>query len=543
MIDLHVHSTHSDGTYTTRELVDYALLKGLKAIALTDHDTVEGLDEIIEYAKDKPLEIVPGIEFSTEYEGKDVHLLGYYMDYKSPKFLEKIKEFADSRTDRNKKMCQKLTEAGCPVSFDELSEIYSESVLTRAHFAAFLQNKGYVGSKEEAFDRYIGDRAPCYVPREKVTPTDAIKLILETGGVPVLAHPTLYKMSDERLDRLVRELTDEGLIGIEAIYSTYTEGERRHIKSLADKYNLIMTGGSDFHGAHKPKIDLGTGHGHLEVPDELLEGLKKCTEKYVFSDMDGTLFDEKCIVSDALRESLKAMINRGNHFVPTTGRPMLGTVVGLRDNDLLFPHMQMICSNGALIYDCDSKKPIQSFMVSAEDMRTVIAKADEMGIYIHSYDDDNIVLREQTAETDYYTKKVHMPLRFVDDIADDLKDGALKMMCISLDDKPKLERFRQWISENMGDRLQGIFSNDRYMEVLSVKAGKGNGVKAYCKLNHIPIGRTYACGDQENDIEMIKAAGVGVAVANASAEAKAAADVVTANDASHDALKEIFDAV
>ena len=543
MIDLHVHSTYSDGTYTVEELVDYAVNKGLSAIALTDHDTIDGLDEIIDYAKDKPVEVIPGIEFSTEYEGKDIHILGYFFDYSDENFKKKLVDFVDSRELRNAKMCDKLAECGLPVSYEELVKKNPDSVITRAHFAAYLLEKGCVKSREEAFDRYIGDRAPCYVPREKVNPFDAVKLIAEAGGISVLAHPYQYKYSMERLDKLVGELKDAGLIGLETIYSTYTAGEIKNLKKLAAKHDLLITGGSDFHGANKPKIDLGSGHGTLSVPDELLTDLKKCLSKYVFSDMDGTLFDEKCVFSETLKDSIRAMVKRGNHLIPTTGRPYKGTINAFIENDMVLPGMKVICSNGALIYDCDSDKPLLEFKITSDDMRAVIKKADELGIYIHSYDDDNIVLREETEETKFYTRKVHMPLKFVDDIADELKDGALKLMCIDLNNKPKLEAFRQWIGENMGERLQGIFSNDRYMEVLSVKAGKGNGIKAFCKLNHIPIGRTYACGDQENDIDMIQAAGCGVAVANATAEAKAAADIITKDDASHDALIPLFDSI
>ena len=544
MIDLHVHSTYSDGTYTVEELVDYAVNKGLSAIALTDHDTTDGLERIMDYAKGKNLEIVPGIELSTDLDGKDIHILGYYMDTDNKAFKDKLKEFVDSRNRRNVKMCEKLTEVGCPVTYEEVSERFKDAIVTRAHLAAYLIEKGYTKSRAESFERYIGDKAPCYVPQDKnVTPFDAVKLIAEAGGIPVLAHPYQYKYSMERLDKFVGELKDAGLIGLETIYSTYTAGEIKNLKKLAAKHDLLITGGSDFHGANKPKIDLGSGHGTLNVPDELLNDLKKCLSKYVFSDMDGTLFDEKCVFSETLKDSIRAMVKRGNYLIPTTGRPYKGTINAFIENDMVLPGMKVICSNGALIYDCDSDKPLLEFKITSDDMRAVIKKADELGIYIHSYDDDNIVLREETEETKFYTRKVHMPLKFVDDIADELKDGALKLMCIDLNNKPKLEAFRQWIGENMGERLQGIFSNDRYMEVLSVKAGKGNGIKAFCKLNHIPIGRTYACGDQENDIDMIQAAGCGVAVANATAEAKAAADIITKDDASHDALIPLFDSI
>lgn len=543
MIDLHVHSTYSDGTMTPGELVDYALEKGLTAIALTDHDTVFGLAEIDEYAQDKDIEVIPGIEFSTEYEGKDVHIVGLYIEYTQRDFVKYLKNFIDSRTTRNIKMCEKLTEHGCPMTYDDILKAYPGATITRAHYAAFLLEKGFVKSREEAFDRYIGDNAPCFLPREKVTPEQAIELILKAGGIPILAHPTLYHMSDYKLDKLVCELKDAGLMGIEAIYSTYTEGETRQIKALAAKYDLLVSGGSDFHGANKPKIDLGTGKGNLKVPDEVLVEIKKHLPFYVFSDLDGTLFDDTCIASEELKKSLIAMCERGNYFIPTTGRPLMGVINALKENNLIIPGMKIICNNGAMIYDCDTQKPYIEFRLGQETMRTLLSKADEMGLYAHSYNDESIITKAITAETEYYTRRVHMGVMEVPDIADALPDGAYKIMCISLDDKAKLDKFKKWIDEEMGGEVIAIYSNTRYLELLSSHAGKGNGIRTFCNMNKIPIGRTYACGDQENDISMLKAAGCGVAVANAVPEAKAAADIVTKDDATHDALKPLFDSI
>lgn len=286
-IDLHVHSTRSDGTYTPSQLVDYAMEKGLAAFALTDHDTVDGLEEAVSYAEklrltqsgssSRPLvpQVIPGIEFSTEYQGQDVHILGYYIDYHQEAFRRKLQEFVDSRTLRNEKMCRLLQEAGIPVTYGKLLEEFPDSVITRAHYAGYLFRHGYVSSRKEAFDRYVGDHCPCYVPREKVTPAQAVRLILEAGGVPVLAHPILYHMSDARLDALTGELKEAGLAGIEAIYSTYKDCEERQVRGLARKYGLLITGGSDFHGENKPGLDLGTGYGRLFVPAALLEELQR----------------------------------------------------------------------------------------------------------------------------------------------------------------------------------------------------------------------------------------------------------------------------
>lgn len=288
-IDLHVHSTRSDGTYTPTQLVDYAMEKGLAAFALTDHDTIDGLEEAISYAEgllakqaeagaqapSSPVpEVIPGIEFSSEYQGQDIHIVGLYIDYHNKTFAAKLQEFVDSRTLRNQKMCRLLQEAGMDVTYDALLQEFPDSVITRAHYAKYMLNHGYITSMKEAFDRYVGDHAPCYVPREKVTPKQAVELILEAGGIPILAHPILYHMGKERLDNLVSELKEAGLTGIEAIYSTYNAHEEREIRELAAKYDLCISGGSDFHGSNKPGLDLGTGYGKLFVPYDILERLR-----------------------------------------------------------------------------------------------------------------------------------------------------------------------------------------------------------------------------------------------------------------------------
>ena len=276
-IDLHTHSTCSDGTFSVKELIDRAHEKGLAAIALTDHDTVEGIDEAVQYAAEKypDLEVVPGIELSTESDGREVHIVGLFIDNHDKDFVDSLSAFIDSRTTRNIKMCKKLTEeAGIPISYEELEKEFPDTVITRAHFAKFMVEKGYVNSRAEVFDRYIGDHCPYYVGREKITPEDAVRSILKAKGVPVFAHPILCRLSDDRLEALVSRLKDAGLVGIEAIYSTYERRDEVRIKELAKKYDLLVSGGSDFHGANKPDIDLGTGCGKLFIPEDLLIPIK-----------------------------------------------------------------------------------------------------------------------------------------------------------------------------------------------------------------------------------------------------------------------------
>ena len=165
-VDLHVHSTASDGTFSPEALVDYALQKQLAAFALTDHDTIDGLAPAIAYARNTDVEVIPGIELSTEYNGRDIHIVGLFIDYENPVFLEHLAEFCASRDRRNEKMAARLTEAGCPITMEELTEAFPDAVITRAHFARLMMQKGYIQQIKEAFEKYIGDNGPCFVPRE-----------------------------------------------------------------------------------------------------------------------------------------------------------------------------------------------------------------------------------------------------------------------------------------------------------------------------------------------------------------------------------------
>ena len=280
-IDLHTHTAKSDGSFSPAELVDYAIEKNLAAVAITDHDTIEGLDEAIAHGaalREKgvsDIEVIPGIEFSTKYENQDVHIVGLYIAYDSPVFLEPLDTFINSRTNRNIKMCENLQSADIDITYEKLQARFPDAVITRAHYASYLLEQGYVKSRQDAFARYLGDHTKYFVPREKVTPSQAVKLILQAGGVPILAHPPLYHMGQERLDALTASLKNDGLMGIEAFYSTYTNQDVRDMLHLAQKYDLLPSGGSDFHGANKPGLDLGCGYGKLYVPEDLLTNIKK----------------------------------------------------------------------------------------------------------------------------------------------------------------------------------------------------------------------------------------------------------------------------
>lgn len=273
-IDLHVHSTASDGTLSPSALVLEAKKNGLCAFALTDHDTTDGIAEAREAAKAAGIELVPGVELSTEYQGTEIHIVGLFLDETNKELSEHLIRFRDNRDNRNLKMYQKLRECGFAITEEALRNMFPDAVLTRAHVARFLLDKGYIASISEAFEKYIGDGCPCNVPREKVSPPKAIELIHHAGGKAVLAHPVLYHLSDEKLRELIADCVECGLEGIEVMYSTYTPKEEKYIQKLAKEYHLKPSGGSDFHGSNKPHIKLGSGMGNLHVPYAFLEDLK-----------------------------------------------------------------------------------------------------------------------------------------------------------------------------------------------------------------------------------------------------------------------------
>ena len=279
MIDLHTHSTESDGTLTPQELMQLASDIGLSAIALTDHDTVGGLSKAKPVAESLGIELVPGIELSTDYNGTEVHMLGFYIDDTNPAFPKKLQEFIDSRNLRNEKMAFLLQKEGFSITLEDLYREYPDSVITRAHFARYLVEHGYVKDRDTVFRKYLGDNCRCYVPREKITPFEAIDLIHLGGGLAFFAHPVLCHMNHDRLRFFVRDLKEAGLTGMEAVYSMSSPGDERNMKKLAQEFDLLISGGSDFHGENKPYIHLGTGKGNLRIPDSILDAIKAEKER------------------------------------------------------------------------------------------------------------------------------------------------------------------------------------------------------------------------------------------------------------------------
>ena len=274
MIDLHVHSTASDGSLTPRELVYYAAEKQLSAIALTDHDTVSGLAEAIAASHHAGIELIPGVEMSCVWEGTEIHILGYFVDTGSPALQDGLSWFRRMRDERNETILDNLAEDGILLTEEELRAGDPDTVITRAHFAQYMLEKGFISSIDEAFRRLIGDDCPFFVPREKISPQYGVQFLLQYGAVPVLAHPMQYKMDDTALCALVSSLCDFGLAGIEVYYSTHKPDDTAYLSRIADRYGLLPSGGSDFHGSRKKNLDLGTGYGHLYVPDTILPPLR-----------------------------------------------------------------------------------------------------------------------------------------------------------------------------------------------------------------------------------------------------------------------------
>jgi hypothetical protein len=272
-VDLHCHSTASDGTLAPADVVRLAVDRGLSALALTDHDTVAGVGEAAAEANRLGLDFLPGIEISAEFPPPGtLHLLGYGIDPHSDVLRDLTKTLLAGRDNRNPKIVAKLNEMGVQVSMKEWEEEAKGNVLGRPHLAAILHRKGYVSSIKDAFNKYLGQGAAAYADKERLSPRRAIEMILECGGVPVLAHPIQLRTdNDARLERIVKDLIDQGLAGIEVIHSDHHADDVEKYDALARRYGLLRTGGSDFHGANK-QIELGVANGR-RIPRDWFDAL------------------------------------------------------------------------------------------------------------------------------------------------------------------------------------------------------------------------------------------------------------------------------
>lgn len=263
-VDLHLHSTASDGHFSSSELVAMALERNLIAIAITDHDTTAGVDEALGAARGTGIEVIPGVEISCDVPHEEVHLLGYYLDHHHPALQEKLHAMRDVRFQRAKGMIAKLAALGFPLPWELVAELAGGESVGRPHVAQAMVKMGYVASTDEAFDLYIGRNGPAYVERYKLSPLDAVSLIKEAQGLPVLAHPL-------KVTHFLPALVERGLVGLEVYYNGYSAEDVRGLADLARKFGLIPTGGSDFHGSGAlDTVEMGG----IWVPLESVERLR-----------------------------------------------------------------------------------------------------------------------------------------------------------------------------------------------------------------------------------------------------------------------------
>lgn len=266
-VDLHVHTTASDGQYAPADVVRLALERGIRVLAITDHDTVAGVPEALAAASGTPLEVIPGVEMSTETHHGEVHILGYYVDIEEARFLALLDRLRDARRVRAQHMVERLAKLGVHVPWQRVADLVGAGAYGRPHIARILVELGYVPNTHDAFAQYIGYHGPAYVARYKLTPAEAIHAIARAGGVPVLAHP----WGIEDLGGVVADLVAEGLAGIEVYYRGYTPEMMQELVNLARKHGLAATGGSDFHGA---QIVAGVELGSVDVPLWAVEELR-----------------------------------------------------------------------------------------------------------------------------------------------------------------------------------------------------------------------------------------------------------------------------
>lgn len=273
-IDLHAHTTASDGSLTPEELVRLAKRQGVTTLAVTDHDTIAGLSRATAEGAQAGVEVIPGIEISCLYGKTELHILGYFINPDDPHLAPALTTYQASREERNPHIVQRLKELGCALTYAEIKAAAGTATVGRPHIAQALVRKGYVNSVSEAFDRYLADDAPAYIPRPLPSPAEAIGLIRQIGGIPVLAHPVYTSRLKEPFEQVCAALKGFGLLGIEALYSSHNRQQTDRYRSISRNQGLLVTGGSDFHGETKPNLLVGTGYGNLEIPSDLLEPMR-----------------------------------------------------------------------------------------------------------------------------------------------------------------------------------------------------------------------------------------------------------------------------
>ena len=272
--DLHLHTTASDGSLTPAELTALAAGEGFDVIAVSDHDSVSGVLAAQEAGKQLGVSVIPAVELSAQSD-TELHILGYFIDIHNKKLQDAMAYALQVRNERQVEVCQKLKEQGFQITMDELkAEAGGNDVLCRAHFAQIMVRKGYAESVKDAFNRYLSVGCYAYSNRQALTGPEAVSLIREAGGIAVAAHLHLIKKPDDQLREYLKELIPYGLDGVEGYYTDYTPDMEQRYRAMAKELGLVISGGTDYHGANKPHIAIGKGKGNLEIPYSVLEGLK-----------------------------------------------------------------------------------------------------------------------------------------------------------------------------------------------------------------------------------------------------------------------------
>ena len=276
MIDLHMHSTFSDGSLTPEQLVAKGRDIGLTAMALTDHDCMTGVPPFLAACKAAGIEGIAGVEISAEVPKGTLHMLGYFVQPGEPRLEEALHRIRDGRELRNAEILRKINSLGMELTWDEVAKHAGEDVIGRPHFAMALIARGYATNKQDAFDRLLAKKKPAYVDRFRMSPADSIAAIVNGGGVAVMAHPFTLGLGRKDLKKMVGELKAAGLHGIEVFYSEHTPEQTRQYMNLAKEYELVATGGADFHGDANRAVRMGIGFGSLDVSDDVADALRAC---------------------------------------------------------------------------------------------------------------------------------------------------------------------------------------------------------------------------------------------------------------------------
>lgn len=270
LVDLHVHSAVSDGTLSPAEVTSLALKTGLSAYALTDHDSIDGIPEAVRAAERTSLLVVPGTELSSLYDGTEIHILGLFLSPDAPELSKALEQLRREREYRNLEMLSRLQKDGFQITLSDLNHGHPELVITRAHFARALMEKGYVTNMDQAFRLYLDHGKKYCPPKETIPPSEAIRLIRSCKGFPALAHPMQYKLGWKKTEAMILSLKEMGLMGVEVYYSSHNAADSSRLREICRRLDLLPTGGSDFHGSNKPDIRLGSGRGGLRVSELLL---------------------------------------------------------------------------------------------------------------------------------------------------------------------------------------------------------------------------------------------------------------------------------